>query len=248
MSECSQEQDVSKLTGAAPSYIGYDDGGRLTNLIKTNPSAVLCLDEIEKAHPKIFNTFLQVMEDGVLTSGQGETVSFSDILIIMTSNLGAKKYGNKIGFSTEKTHHDNSNARTTHFFQTLKKAFKPEFLGRLDGIIVFNELNEKEILTICTNILKQITLTADKLGIKLTFDNTAIKAIAKTGLDPEYGARPLRQVISKQITDVLSDKILADEIKHGDSICVKYNDKDFIFCKKKIKSAKISYAKLKGEN
>ncbi|GHU77065.1 hypothetical protein FACS1894188_10620 [Clostridia bacterium] len=226
MSEYMLKHEVSKLTGAAPGYVGHENGGLLPNLVKQNPKAVLCLDEIEKAHPDVFNIFLQIMEDGILTSSQGETISFRDILVIMTSNIGVKESGRKIGFFNDKNEKDSIERRVS---ETLKSVFRAEFLGRLDEVILFSELNEQNIFQICNIMLKEVKSKARNLGIKIDFDKTAVAELAKLGYDAEYGARPLRGVISAKIVDTLSDKILAEELNYGDNVRVMFDENGFVF-------------------
>jgi ATP-dependent Clp protease ATP-binding subunit ClpC len=225
MSEYMTKWDASRLTGAAPGYTGYENGGQLTNLVKENPSAVLCIDEIEKADSDIFNVFLQIMEDGVLTSNQGEIISFKDILIIMTSNIGITEINqNTIGFSGHNNPKKDIKMKIT---SELKKTFKPEFLNRIDDIIIFRDLSEQDILQICKILLKKVKTKANKLGIKINFDKSAIAKICEIGYNKEYGARPLKRAISKHIEDMLADKILSGEIKSGDEISIIFSRNNF---------------------
>jgi ATP-dependent Clp protease ATP-binding subunit ClpC len=233
MSEYMAKHEASKLTGAAPGYTGYETGGRLTNLIKQHPHSVLCIDEMEKAHPDIFDLFLQILEDGVLTSSQGEVISFANVLIIMTSNLGAKEFNSKIGFAADNNAERVKEAEK-HMVSTLKTTFRPEFLGRIDDVIIFNKLSEREVLTVCKNMLKTVIFRAKILGIKLDFDKTSIAELVKLGYNEEYGVRPLRRVISGKIEDVLADRVLSGELNPGDDIQVKFGKKGFVIAKKRI--------------
>jgi len=223
MSEYMTQWDASKLIGAAPGYIGYENGGQLTNKIKQNPESVLCLDEIEKAAPNIYNFFLQIMENGVLTSSQGETVSFKDTIIIFTTNVGSGETATSIGFAG----YDEEKAKKADVTAALKKTFKPEFLNRIDEIVVFNRLEEKHILQICNNLLKKVKLRANRINLKISFDKSAVAELARIGYDKEYGARSLRRAISANIEDMLAEKVLTGEINKGDRIRVVYNENGF---------------------
>jgi len=247
MSEYMERWEATRLIGAAPGYTGHDNGGQLTNIVKNNPEAVLCLDEIEKAHPDIFNIFLQIMEDGVLTSSKGEAVSFKDILIIMTSNIGSGEitHGAKpIGFSGDYSEETDIKVKIT---AVLKKTFKPEFLNRLDEIITFNRLTEKDILQVCKIMLKKVKSKARKIGIKVDFDRTAVVEIARLGFSKEYGARPLRRVVSAKIEDMLADKVLAGELNAGDDIHIVFNKKSFAIAKRRAVQVKEMTSKMTGE-
>jgi ATP-dependent Clp protease ATP-binding subunit ClpC len=232
MSEFMFRWDATKLTGAAPGYTGYENGGQLTNFVKLNPHAVLCFDEIEKADPDIFNIFLQVMEDGRLTSGKGEAVSFRDILIIMTSNIGSEiivRNNKPIGFGAD---YDGESEKKNKITAALKRTFKPEFLNRIDEVITFNRLNEKQVLQICRIMLKKVKQRAQNINIKLEFDKSAVAELARLGFDKEYGARPLRRVITAQIEDMLAEKVLAGELNAGDDVRIIFNESGFAAEKK----------------
>jgi len=232
MTEYMEKHNVSKLLGAAPGYIGYENGGQLTNLIAKNPESVLCLDEIEKADPEIFNTFLQIMEYGILTSSQGETVSFKDVIVIYTSNIGSDEitHCNKpIGFSDN---YDEVADTKDKIKTALKKTFKPEFLNRIDDVIVFNRLSEKHVLEICGILLRKLKQRANRIDLKIDFDKSAVAELARLGYDKEYGARPLRRVIETEIEDLLADKILSGEIKAGNNIQVIFDKGKFAIVKK----------------
>ena len=237
MSEFSLDADSKKLTGAPNGYIGYENGSMLVNTVKMKPYSVLCLDEIEKAHPDIFNVFLQIMEDGVLTSALGETVSFKDVLIIFTSNLGSfeiSQTSKSIGFSRDCEKENNINIDVKI---ALKKTFKTEFLNRIDEVITFNQLSENDILKICKIELDKVIERAKNLNIEVDFDESAIQEIAKLGFDKEYGARPLKRVISAKIEDLLADKVLLGELNYGDKIRISYNNGGFIVVKKYLTAA-----------
>jgi len=204
MSELSERWDITKLIGAAPGYIGYENGGQLINKIKQNPESVLCLDEIEKVDPQIYDIFLQIMEDGILTSSQGETVSFKDTLIIFTTNAGTSEITNPIGF----TGCNDDKAKKAYITAALKKTFNPEFLNRIDEIVVFNQLDEKHILQICNIQLRKLKQRANRINLKISFAKNAVTELARIGYDKEYGARSLRRAISANIEDMLAEKVI----------------------------------------
>jgi ATP-dependent Clp protease ATP-binding subunit ClpA len=240
MSEYAERWDVSKLLGASPGYVGYEAGGQLTNMVKKSPQSVLCLDEIEKAHPEMCNIFLQVFDDGVLTSSQGETVFFKDMLIIMTSNIGAwemtvtnRPIGFMDGFDEEVSVKSGINA-------ALKRHFRPEFLNRVDEVVTFNRLSEKHIHQICKILLAKVKAKAKIMRVKLDFDKSAVAELSRLGYSPEYGARPLRRVISSKIEDKLSDMIISDRLKPGDAVHVVFDstEGDFIIQNKTRQAAK----------
>jgi ATP-dependent Clp protease ATP-binding subunit ClpC len=229
MSEYQEEHTVSRLIGAPPGYIGYDEGGQLTEAVRRRPFRVILLDEIEKAHPKVFNTMLQVMDDGRLTDGHGRTVDFKNTVVIMTSNAGVDiiKRESQLGFATRK---DKAAAQKQSYEEMkkkvlteLQKQFRPEFLNRLDDIIVFHELSEEQlgkIVDLMVNDLEK-RLAERKVGLELT--EKAKLWLAKEGYDPVYGARPLRRVIERQVENPLSSKLLRGELKEGDTVKVDLN-------------------------
>ena len=213
MSEYMEKFSVSKLIGAPPGYIGYEDGGRLSERVKRKPYCVVLLDEIEKAHPDIFNLLLQVLDDGMLTDSEGYTVSFRNTILIMTSNVGSREleeYGNRIGFSTSITN-VNKNRRII-LEKAVKKVFPPEFINRIDEQIFFNSLTKDDIEHIIDIELKGIKQRAEESGYKLNITPTAKKFIAETGFDPAFGARPLKRAIMKYVEDPVSEFIIADRV------------------------------------
>jgi ATP-dependent Clp protease ATP-binding subunit ClpC len=220
MSEYMEKHAVSKLIGSPPGYVGYDDGGQLTEKIRRKPYSVILFDEIEKAHPDVYNIFLQIMEDGMLTSSDGRKVSFKNSVIIMTSNVGASLITeNKasIGFSDSSDTETSVNERV---MEELKKTFKPEFLNRLDDVIVFGKLNQKQIESICRLLLDDVSKRAKDLDVTLTFSDEAVTALAQQGYDKMFGARPLRRLITSKIENMLSEKLLAGEISSGESVII----------------------------
>jgi ATP-dependent Clp protease ATP-binding subunit ClpC len=228
MSEYQEKHTVSRLIGAPPGYIGYDEGGQLTEAVRRRPFRVILLDEVEKAHPEVFNTLLQIMDDGRLTDGQGRTVDFKNTVIIMTSNAGVEliKREGQLGFSTKK-----EDAKGQKGYESMKekvmaevkRLFRPEFLNRLDDIIVFHELSEEQLGKIVYLMVKDLEkrLAERKVGLELT--EKAKLWLAKEGYDPVYGARPLRRVIERYVENPLSSKMLRGELKEGDTVKVDLN-------------------------
>ncbi len=229
MSEYMEKHTVSKLIGAPPGYVGFDEGGQLTEKIRRKPYSVVLFDEIEKAHPDVFNMLLQILEDGVLTDSQGRKVSFKNSIIIMTSNVGATKITDEklaLGFGQE----DGQKMSIEDLVMPdLKKTFKPEFLNRLDDIIVFNQLEQSDIEEIAKRMLKSLKKRTADLGIDLEFTDSAITELAKEGFDKTYGARPLRRAIQSKIEDRLSELILDKTIDKGSKCTVDYEDGEFKF-------------------
>lgn len=227
MSEYMEKHTVSKLIGSPPGYVGFEEGGQLTEKIRRKPYSVVLFDEIEKAHPDVFNMLLQILEDGVLTDSQGRKVSFKHAVIIMTSNVGASKItDNKqaLGFGDNK---DVNKTIEDLVMEDLKKTFKPEFLNRVDEIVVFNQLEKDDIVEIARRMLKSLNKRLAEMNIKAEFTDEAISAIADAGFDKVYGARPLRRAIQTKIEDPLSELILENKIK--DTCTVDFKDGEFTF-------------------
>lgn len=222
MSEYAERHSISKLIGAPPGYIGYDDGGQLTEKVRRKPYSVILLDEVEKAHPDIWNLLLQVLEDGTLTDAQGHKADFKNSVIILTSNIGADLIthaGTRLGFSAATT--DERTAVRTGVMQALKSAFRPELLNRLDEIIIFNRLTDENIRKITSLMLTDLKTRIEQLGINVTFSDSLIACIAERGFDPLYGARPLRRTITSLVEDSLAAAMLDGKIKRGDRIFAK---------------------------
>ncbi len=237
MSEYQEKHTVSRLIGAPPGYIGYDEGGQLTEAVRRRPYRVILLDEIEKAHPEVFNTLLQILDDGRLTDGHGRTVNFKDTVVIMTSNAGVEliKREGQMGFATAKTEAKNQKsyeAMKEKVTTEVKKLFRPEFLNRLDEIIVFHELSEEQLRKIVDLMVKdlQSRLAERKLNLELT--EKAKSWLAKEGYDPVYGARPLRRVIERYVENPLSSQVLRGELKEGDTVRVDLGKSGLTFKKK----------------
>jgi ATP-dependent Clp protease ATP-binding subunit ClpC len=220
MSEYMEKHTVSRLVGSPPGYVGYDEGGQLTEAVRRKPFSVVLFDEIEKAHPDVFNTLLQILEEGRLTDAQGRTVDFKNTVIIMTSNLGTRDLHKKaVGFHVEdeEISYEYMKGRVT---EELKKHFRPEFINRLDEIIVFHELTMEELKQIVDLMLLRVTdqLTSQHLDLVLTDD--AKEFLGTRGYDPELGARPLRRAIQRLLEDPLSERVLLGEFKAGTTIMV----------------------------
>ena len=219
MSEYMESHSTSKLIGSPPGYVGYDDAGQLTEKVKRNPYSIILLDEIEKAHPDVFNILLQVLDDGRLTDAQGNTVSFENTIIIMTSNAGSNLNTNSIGFGGGQV---NNNA----IMNALKDTFRPEFLNRVDEIVVFKQLTTDELMQIVDLMLNDTQKALSEKDIKINVHEDAKKYLLKKGTDVKYGARPLRRAIQRYLEDELSDMILKSELTNGGTINVSTeNDK-----------------------
>ena len=218
MSEYSEKHTASRLFGAPPGYVGYDEGGQLTEKVRRKPFSVVLFDEIEKAHPDIFNSLLQVLEDGRLTDSQGRVVDFKNTIIIMTTNLGTRDISKSLnlGFTNASDTVTNYERMKGKVADELKNHFRPEFLNRIDDVIVFHQLSEEEIIQIVDLMVNNLDerLKSQDMGIELTRDAKAL--LAKRGYDPLLGARPLRRTIQREIEDVLSEKILFGDIKAGE--------------------------------
>ncbi|MFC2033065.1 ATP-dependent Clp protease ATP-binding subunit [Chloroflexota bacterium] len=244
MSEYQERHTVSRLIGAPPGYVGYDEGGQLTEAVRRRPYRVILLDEVEKAHPEVFNTLLQILDDGRLTDGHGRTVDFKNTVIIMTSNAGVEliKREASFGFAPSKddtkTRKQNYDTMRDKVMTEVKMLFRPEFLNRLDEIIVFHELTEEQLRSVVDLMAKdlQTRLAERKLGIELSED--AKSWLAKKGYDPVYGARPLRRVIERYVENPLSTRLLRGELKEGDTIKVGLSKEGLTFTKKKATKAK----------
>ncbi len=219
MSEFMEKHTVSKLIGSPPGYVGFDEGGQLTEKVRRKPYSVILFDEIEKAHPDVFNALLQILDDGILTDSQGRRVDFKNCVIIMTSNVGARLINEeKATFGFVANQDDRTDEKIKEAVMgELKNTFRPEFLNRIDDIIVFNRLNEEDIKNIAKNLLKDLEKRMSNIEISMTFQESVIDFVAKAGYDKIYGARPLKRTIQSRIEDVLSEKILEKSIEKGKS-------------------------------
>ena len=239
MSEFMEKFTVSRLVGAPPGYVGYEEGGQLTEKVRRRPYSVVLLDEIEKAHPDVFNILLQVMDEGQLTDSLGRTVDFKNTIIIMTSNIGSrqlKEFGNGIGFNINALNKEYSNSVIQ---KALSKAFSPEFLNRIDDIITFESLDKDAISQIINIELTKFTKRTEELGYTLTVTDDAKNYIASQGYDIQYGARPLKRAIQKYVEDKLAELIINETITSGDSIEIDYNNEELLQIINKDKSDSI---------
>lgn len=232
MSEYMEKHTVSRLVGSPPGYVGFDEGGQLTEQVRRKPYCVLLFDEIEKAHPDIFNLLLQILEDGVLTDSQGRKVDFKNTVIIMTSNIGAKAISQKSSFGFGITADETADQKKIkeEVMSQLKTAFRPEFINRIDDIIVFKQLTREDIGEIARRMLDVLSRrVADNVGVTLTFEESALDRLAELGFDKVYGARPLRRAIQSNVEDLLSEEILEGKIQNGDKVMCKVTDDTFVF-------------------
>lgn len=222
MSEYMEKHAVSKLIGSPPGYVGYEEGGQLTEAIRRKPYSVILLDEIEKAHPEVFNILLQIMEDGRLTDSKGKVVNFKNTIIIMTSNVGAHtiKKQKTMGFNTVNDENSEYEKMKENIMEELKKSFKPEFLNRIDDTIVFHQLRKEDMVKIVDLMLHSVTERLKENKIELKFNDTCKEFLLDKGTDLAYGARPLRRTITKEVEDKLSEELLLGNVKIGDSVLV----------------------------
>jgi len=262
MSEYMEKHDVSKLIGSPPGYVGYEEGGQLTEKVRRKPYSVVLFDEIEKAHPEIFNAMLQILDDGRLTDGQGRTVDFRNTIIIMTSNIGARllttSAGRKIGFSaapkkdisTGKSFVTIDEASDERLYggksydeakelvmEELKKAFNPEFINRVDEIIFFRMLERAAVLQIVDILAASLGKRVEDMGIGLEFTSEAKEFLAKKGYDPQYGARPLKRVMQSLVEDSFSEALLEKTIDVGDVAVVDVEEEKIVVRKRDLSEA-----------
>ena len=242
MSEYMEKFSISRLVGAPPGYVGYEEGGQLSEKVRRKPYSVILLDEIEKAHPDIYNILLQILDDGFLTDGLGHRVDFRNTILIMTSNIGArdiKDFGSGIGFETSANIENVNQNISATIDKALKRTFNPEFLNRLDDVIIFNSLSKKDLYKIIDISLNKLYAKANEMGYIINLTGKAKDFLIEKGYDPKYGARPLDRAIQKYLEDVLAEEILNGELKKGDSIIADYDTKKkTIFIKKTKTKAK----------
>ncbi len=235
MTEYMEKFSLSRLIGAPPGYVGYEEGGQLTEKVRRKPYSVILLDEIEKAHPDIYNVLLQVFDDGVLTDGLGRKIDFKNSLIIMTSNIGArqlKDFGTGVGFNTKAREESSDELSKGVIEKALKKTFAPEFLNRIDDVIIFNSLEQEHIFTIIDISLKDLYSRLEGMGYKLVLSTAAKKFVAEKGFDPQFGARPLNRAIQKYIEDPLAEYILNESPAEGTALKAVINkEKDGLIIK-----------------
>ena len=234
MSEYMEKHTVSKLIGSPPGYVGFEEGGQLTEKVRRKPYSVVLFDEIEKAHPDVFNMLLQILDDGRLTDSQGRTVDFKNTVIIMTSNVGARlitdaQQKNSLGFKTDENPDGKENDVRELVLSELKNVFRPEFLNRVDDIIVFNKLSKDEIKQIARKMLETVEQRLADMDIKISFTDEAVSAISDAGFDESYGARPLRRAIQTKIEDRLSEQMLEGKVVENSEVVCDYKDNEFVF-------------------
>jgi ATP-dependent Clp protease ATP-binding subunit ClpC len=229
MSEYMEKHTVSRLVGSPPGYVGYEEGGQLTEAVRRKPFAVVLFDEVEKAHPDVFNTLLQILEDGRLTDAQGRTVDFKNTVLIMTSNLGTADLRKaRVGFSksSEAVTYEHMKSRVN---DALKAHFRPEFLNRIDEVIVFHELSLLEVIEIVDLLIRRVREQLENQGIGLELTRAAKEYVANKGYEPTLGARPLRRAIQTYIEDPLSEKLLWKEFRVGETVIVDLEGEELTF-------------------
>ena len=231
MSEYMEKHSVSRMIGSPPGYVGYDEGGQLTEKVRRKPYSIVLLDEVEKAHPDVFNVLLQILEDGRLTDGQGRVVDFKNTVIVMTSNAGVQtiKKQRTMGFGSADSREKTYEQMRDNIMEEVKQVFRPEFLNRVDEIIVFHELTEEDINRIAALMLKAVGKRLAERGIELWVAPEAAALLAKAGFDPQYGARPLRRTIQRKVEDALSEEILSGAIHLGDRVSVTVEGEELRF-------------------
>jgi ATP-dependent Clp protease ATP-binding subunit ClpC len=235
MSEFMDRHNVSKLIGSPPGYVGYDEGGQLTEKVKNNPFSVILFDEIEKAHKDVFNILLQILDEGHLTDSFGRKVNFTNCLIIMTSNIGAKRvseFGGGVGFNTSSSETQKYEVRKSMIQKSLKQHFNPEFLNRIDDVILFNSLDEKTLKKIIQIEIGKLNGRLTDKNYLVTFDKSVIERIYELNTQEEYGARPLKRIIQNLCEDFLSEEILKGKIKENEQVVLKYKDEKLTITKK----------------
>jgi ATP-dependent Clp protease ATP-binding subunit ClpC len=233
-----EKHSVSKMIGSPPGYVGFEEGGQLSEQVRRNPYSVILFDEIEKAHPDVFNVLLQVLDDGRITDSQGRKVDFKNTIIIMTSNAGAerivdpKHLGFTSGEDAERDHNDMKN----NVMDEVKRMFKPEFINRIDDIIVFHALSKDDVKGICTLMLKELkTRVKKQMDINITFGENLKNFIFDKGYDKKYGARPLKRAIQSNVEDALAEYILSGKAVSGDTVSISVHNDKVTFATKKAK-------------
>ena len=232
MSEYMEGHSVSKMIGSPPGYVGFEEGGQLSEKVRRNPYSVILFDEIEKAHPDVFNVLLQVLDDGHITDSKGRKVSFKNAILIMTSNAGAQRIVDpkNLGFAAEKSEKKDYEKMKSSVMEEVKKNFKPEFINRIDDIIVFHQLNDenmKEIINLLSSNLNK--RCESQLGIKLTISNVLKEHLVKKYADQKMGARPLKRAIQSEVEDALAEELLQKKVKPGDTVTATYKNDKVIF-------------------
>jgi len=242
MSEYMEKFSISRLIGAPPGYVGYEEGGQLTEKVRRKPYSVILLDEIEKAHPDVYNVLLQVLDDGILTDGLGRKVDFKNTIIIMTSNIGVrqlKDFGTGVGFTTTAKELESEELTKSVISKALKRTFSPEFLNRIDDVIIFNSLNKEDINKIIQIALKDLFKRIENLGYKLELSEKSKEFLAEKGFDPQFGARPLHRAIQKYVEDPLAEELLNSSLTLGDVLIVDLNEEGQIKIQNQSQKAKM---------
>jgi ATP-dependent Clp protease ATP-binding subunit ClpB len=229
MSEYQEKHAVSRLVGAPPGYVGYEEGGQLTEAVRRKPYSVILLDEIEKAHPDVFNILLQVLDDGRLTDNKGRVVNFKNTIIIMTSNMGSNIIQDNFEKVTEENKEELVENTKDEVMTLLRQTIRPEFLNRIDEVIMFQPLMKKEIRGIIKIQLQNLKKLIEQSGIQLKFTDYTIDYLAENGFDPQFGARPLKRLIQKQVVNPLSKRILAGDIDKARPVIVDVFDRVVVF-------------------
>ena len=232
MSEYMEKHAASRMVGSPPGYVGFEEGGQLTEAVRRKPYSVVLFDEIEKAHPDVFNMLLQILEDGRLTDNMGRVTSFKNCIIVMTSNAGAQRIigGKTMGFGTDADKPLDYPEMQRRVMDEVKRMFRPEFINRVDELIVFHPLTADNIRSIAGLMVAQVSKRLkENSGVSLTLDAAALDKLAKDGYDPQYGARPLRRVIQRQIEDALSEEVIAGRLKAGDTLLGRLKDDKLVF-------------------
>ncbi|MFM9052463.1 MAG: AAA family ATPase, partial [Bacteroidota bacterium] len=225
-----ERHTVSRLIGAPPGYVGYDEGGQLTEAVRRRPYSVVLLDEIEKAHPDVFNILLQVLDDGRLTDNKGRTANFKNTIIIMTSNIGSHLIQDNFGEMTELNREETIAKTRNQVYELLKKTIRPEFLNRIDEVIMFQPLDREQIRAIVAMQFNQLSRILAQNSITLTATPEAIDWLAQLGYDPQFGARPMKRVLQKKVMNELSKQILAGKVRKEDRIELDVDERnDFLF-------------------
>lgn len=228
MSEYMEKFAVSRLIGSPPGYVGHDEGGQLTEKVRRKPYSVVLFDEIEKAHPEVFNILLQVLDDGQLTDSLGRKVNFKNTIIIMTSNTGSRKlqdFGTGVGFSTSARNMTKVENEKSIIESELKKTFAPEFLNRIDDVVNFNSLDKEDIRKIISIEMKKVEKRVEEIGFTLEMKETAIEKIIEDGFDPKFGARPLKRAIQRHVEDVLTEEIIEKDPTEGSKLSISWDEK-----------------------
>ena len=229
MSEYQEKHSVSRLVGAPPGYIGYDEGGQLTEAVRRKPYSVVLLDEIEKAHPDVFNVLLQVLDDGRLTDNKGRTVNFKNTIIVMTSNIGSHIIQQEFEKLNDENENEIIDTTTKLVFEELKHHVRPEFLNRVDDVVMFSPLSRKDIVQIVELNLAGVKKRLSKTDINFTWTENAVKHIAEIGYDPQFGARPVKRVIQNEVLNKLSKDILSNKVNREFTINLDYENDEIVF-------------------